>query len=42
MVSTIVFNATFNNSSVLSWRLVFAGGGTRLPRENHRQVTDKL
>ena len=39
----MVFNATFNNISVISWRSVFIGGGNRfllveeigVPEENH-------
>jgi hypothetical protein len=41
----MVFNATFNNISVISWRSVLLVEETRVPRENHRplpQVTDKL
>ena len=42
----MVFNATFNNISVISWWSVLLVEETRLPRENHRpvasQVTDKL
>ena len=32
----MVFNATFNNMSVISWRLVLLTEETRVPRENHR------
>jgi hypothetical protein len=35
----MVFNATFNNISVLSWRSVLLAEGTKVPRENHRPVT---
>jgi hypothetical protein len=40
----IVFNATFNNISVISWRSVSLMEETGVPGENHRpaQVTDKL
>ena len=38
----MVFNATFNNISVISWLSVLLLEETRVPRENHRQVTDKL
>ena len=38
LVWLIVFNATFDNSSVLSWRLVSLVGGTGVPRENHQPV----
>jgi len=30
-----VFNATFNNSSVILWRLVLLVEETRVPGENH-------
>jgi len=32
----IVFNATFNNISVMSWRSVLLAKETRVPGENHR------
>ena len=40
----MVFNATFNNVSVISWQSVLLVEEIRVPRENHRlsQVTDKL
>ena len=38
----MVFNATFNNISVISWWSVLLVEETGLPGENHRQVTDKL
>ena len=38
----IVFNATFNNISVISWRSVLLVEETGLPGENLPQVTDKL
>jgi len=38
----MVFNATFNNISVISWRSVLLVEETGVPRENHRPVTDKL
>ena len=40
----MVFNATFNNISVISWRSVLLVEVTGVPRENHRpsQLTDKL
>ena len=44
-VCLMVFNATFNNISVISWRSDFLGEETGGPRENHRPVTshtDKL
>ena len=33
-----VFNATFNNISVISWQLVLLVEETGGPRENHRAV----
>ena len=40
----MVFNATFNNISVISWWLVLLVEETRVHRENHRlpHVTDEL
>jgi hypothetical protein len=38
----MVFNATFNNISVISWRSVLLVEETGGPRENKSQVTDKL
>ena len=40
----MVFNTTFNNISVISWRSVSLVEETRVPRENHRPVArpDKL
>ena len=37
-VRIMVFNATFNNTSVLSWRSVLLVATTGLPGENHRHV----
>jgi hypothetical protein len=37
-VRVMVFKATFNNISVISWRLVLLVEETRVPRENHRPV----
>jgi hypothetical protein len=34
----LVFNATFNNISVISWRSVLLVEETRVPGENHRPV----
>ena len=34
----MVFNATFNNISVISWRSVLLVEETAVPRENHRPV----
>ena len=36
----IVFNATFNNISVISWRSILLMEETRVPGENHRLVTN--
>ena len=41
----MVFNATFNNISVISrWSFLLHGGGNRDTRKNHRpvEVTDKM
>ena len=39
----MVFNATFNNISVISWRLVLLVEETRVPKKTtDHQVTDKL
>jgi hypothetical protein len=35
-VRVMMFNATFNNISVISWRLVLLVEETGLPGENHR------
>jgi len=35
----MVFNATFNNISVISWRSVLLVEETRVPAENRRPVT---
>ena len=37
-VCLMMFNATFNNISVISWRSVLLGEETREPGENHRPV----
>jgi hypothetical protein len=34
----MVFNATFNNISAISWQSVLLVGGNRGPGENHRPV----
>jgi hypothetical protein len=34
----MVFNTTFNNISVISWRSVLLMGETGVPGENHRPV----
>jgi hypothetical protein len=38
MVWFMVFNATFNNISVISWRSVLLVEEIRVPEENHRPV----
>ena len=38
MVWFMVFNATFNNISVIPWRSVLLVGETGVPEENHRPV----
>jgi hypothetical protein len=35
----MVFKATFNTISVISWRSVLLVEETRVPRENHRPLT---
>jgi hypothetical protein len=35
----MVFNATFNNISIISWDSVLLAEETRVPGENHRPVT---
>ena len=37
-VRIMVFNATFNNISVISWQSVLLMEETEKPRENHRPV----
>jgi hypothetical protein len=39
LVWFMVFNATFNNISVISWRSVLLVEETGVSGENHRQVT---
>ena len=34
-ISVMVFNATFNNISVISWRSVVMAENTEVPEENH-------
>ena len=36
MISVVVFNATFNNISVISWWSIVLVEETRVPGENHR------
>jgi hypothetical protein len=38
----MVFNATFNNISVISWQSIFLVEETAVTGENLSQVTDKL
>jgi len=38
----MVFNATFNNISVISWQSILLVEETTVPRENHRPVTGHL
>ena len=38
----MVFNATFNNISVILWWLILLVDEIGVPRENNRPVTDKL
>ena len=38
----MVFNATFNNISVISWRSVLLVEKTRVPGENHRPAASHL
>ena len=38
MVRVVVFNATFNNISVISWRSILLVEETGVPGENHRPV----
>jgi hypothetical protein len=38
----IMFNATFNNISAISWRSILLVEETGVPAENHRPVTNKL
>ena len=38
-VRVMLFNATFNNISVISWRSVLLVEKNRVPRENHRPST---
>jgi hypothetical protein len=44
MVRVMVFNATFNNISVISWQLVLLGKESGIPGKTTDlpQVTDKL
>ena len=42
LLVVMVFNATFNNISVISWQSVFLEEETRVSRENHRHVASHL
>ena len=35
----MIFNATFNNIPVISWRSVLFGEGNGVPGENHQPVS---
>jgi len=41
-VRVMVFNANFNNISVISWRSVFLVEETGVPGENHRPAASRL
>ena len=41
-VRVMVFNGTFNNISVISWRSVLLGEEIVVPQENHRPVANHL
>jgi hypothetical protein len=38
----MVFNATFNNTSVISWQSVLVVEETAVSRENHENIIDGL
>ena len=38
----MVLNATFNNTSVISWRLIFLMEEKGIPREKHRPTASHL
>jgi hypothetical protein len=40
-VRVMVFNATFNNISVISWWSVLLVEETEVPRENHRLIASR-
>ena len=40
MVRVMVFNVTFNNVSVISWRSVLLAEETRVPGENHQSAVN--
>jgi hypothetical protein len=41
-VRVMVFNATFNNISVISWRSVLLVKQTGVPGENHRPIWSRI
>jgi hypothetical protein len=41
MIRVMVFNATFNNITVISWLSVLLVEEIRLPGENHRSVPNQ-
>jgi hypothetical protein len=41
-VRVMVYNTTFNNISVISWKSVLLVKETRVPEKTTNQVTDKL
>jgi hypothetical protein len=42
LVWFIVFNATFNTISVISWRLILMAVETSVPGENHLNVKENM
>jgi hypothetical protein len=38
----MVFNATFNNISVISWRSILLMEETGIPRENHEMIKNQM
>ena len=42
LVWFMVFNVTFNNISVISWRSVLLVEETGVPKENHRPVASRV
>jgi len=40
LVGFMVFNATFNNTSVISWQSVLLVEETRMPRESRKSLTN--
>jgi len=41
VVRVVVFNATFNNISVISWRSVLLVENTGVPGENHQPAANQ-